>query len=66
MKREDMEAIISACDYDRKGQIIGLQFEEREKVFWLLLNEWTSTEMLISLKIIENLGQQTLGRLALI
>lgn len=53
MKREDVEAIISACDYDREGQIIGdsiiYNLKTGKKVFRLLLNEWTPNEVLSGL-----------------
>jgi len=57
--REDVSGIISACDYDREGQIIGdiiLEYLEVEKeVQRLLLNEWTPTEVNIGLsKLIQN------------
>lgn len=51
MKRQDVEMIISACDYDREGQLIGdsiiyRRTRPRQKVYRLLLNEWTSAEVL--------------------
>ncbi|WP_047982196.1 type IA DNA topoisomerase [Ornithinibacillus contaminans] len=50
MKRQDVEAIISACDYDREGQLIGDSIIYRAKpnqpVYRLLLNEWTKDEVL--------------------
>ena len=53
MKRDDVEAIISACDYDREGQIIGdsiiYNLKTGKKVFRLLLNEWTPHEVLSGL-----------------
>ncbi|SET19750.1 DNA topoisomerase-3 [Salinibacillus kushneri] len=45
MKRPDVEAIISACDYDREGQLIGdsiiYKQKPKKQVYRLLLNEWT-------------------------
>jgi DNA topoisomerase III len=50
MKRADVDGIISACDYDREGQLIGDSIIYRAKpnkpVFRLLLNEWTRDEVL--------------------
>ncbi|GAB3064374.1 type IA DNA topoisomerase [Virgibacillus ainsalahensis] len=51
MKRNDVEAIISACDYDREGQLIGDSIIYRgarpeKPVYRLLLNEWTQTEVI--------------------
>ena len=49
MKRNDVEKIISACDYDREGQLIGDSIIYRAKlnkpVYRLLLNEWTPDEV---------------------
>lgn len=49
IKRSDVDAIISACDYDREGQIIGdtiiQHIPVRKNVFRLLLNEWTPDEV---------------------
>ncbi|MRG86349.1 type IA DNA topoisomerase [Salinibacillus xinjiangensis] len=45
MKRRDVESIVSACDYDREGQLIGDSIIYKQKpskpVYRLLLNEWT-------------------------
>ncbi|GGA87404.1 type IA DNA topoisomerase [Ornithinibacillus halotolerans] len=50
MKRTDVKSIISACDYDREGQLIGDSIIYRAKpnkpVYRLLLNEWTKDEVL--------------------
>ncbi|MED4355068.1 DNA topoisomerase [Schinkia azotoformans] len=50
MKRPDVDTIISACDYDREGQIIGdtiiYNLKVNKPVFRLLLNEWTPDEVL--------------------
>ncbi|MDL4842250.1 type IA DNA topoisomerase [Aquibacillus rhizosphaerae] len=52
--RKDVSSIISACDYDREGQIIGDSIidyiQTDKKVFRLLLNEWTQTGVLEGLK----------------
>lgn len=49
INREDVNGVISACDYDREGQIIGdiiLKYLHVNKnVERLLLNEWTPTEV---------------------
>lgn len=53
-KRSDVDAIISACDYDREGQIIGdtiiYHLKLNKPIFRLLLNEWTPEEVLKGLK----------------
>jgi DNA topoisomerase-3 len=50
MRRQDVEAIISACDYDREGQVIGdsiiYNLKPTKPVYRLLLNEWTPAEVL--------------------
>lgn len=50
INREDVEAIISACDYDREGQIIAdiiFDFIKVKKpLYRILLNEWTPDEVL--------------------
>ncbi|MEC5425197.1 DNA topoisomerase [Virgibacillus sp. C22-A2] len=58
MKRNDVDMIISACDYDREGQLIGDSIIYRgtkpnKKVYRLLLNEWTQTEVLKGLESIK-------------
>lgn len=53
ISRSDVSAVISACDYDREGQIIGdilLDYIEKESSLSkqqerLLLNEWTPSEV---------------------
>lgn len=49
IEREDVDGVISACDYDREGQIIGdiiLNYlTVNKKVERLLLNEWTPEEV---------------------
>ncbi|WP_164217969.1 type IA DNA topoisomerase [Virgibacillus sp. YIM 98842] len=55
MKRPDVEAIISACDYDREGQLIGDSIiyrggRQSKPVYRLLLNEWTPGEVQQGLK----------------
>lgn len=51
--REDVDGVISACDYDREGQIIGdiiLKYLRVQKpIYRLLLNEWTQKEVLSGL-----------------
>ncbi len=53
-KRKDVESIVSACDYDREGQIIGdiiFKFIKPDKpVYRLLLNEWTKAGVLKGLE----------------
>lgn len=52
--REDVETIISACDYDREGQVIGdsviYNIKAPKQVYRLLLNEWTPDEVNAGLK----------------
>ncbi|WP_339227498.1 DNA topoisomerase [Oceanobacillus sp. FSL K6-2867] len=56
MRRNDVEAIISACDYDREGQLIGDSIiyrggtKPKAIVHRLLLNEWTQNEVLQGLE----------------
>ncbi|MDC3414684.1 DNA topoisomerase [Aquibacillus sp. 3ASR75-11] len=54
MKRKDVVQIISACDYDREGQLIGdsiiNQINPKKPVYRLLLNEWTPDEVLQGIK----------------
>ncbi|MCD7033564.1 DNA topoisomerase [Metabacillus sp. GX 13764] len=54
IKRKDVDAIISACDYDREGQLIGdsIIYHQKsgKKVYRLLLNEWTAEEVLKGLQ----------------
>lgn len=49
MRRNDVESIISACDYDREGQVIGdsiiTNLKPNKPVFRLLINEWTPDEV---------------------
>ncbi|MCG1029402.1 type IA DNA topoisomerase [Virgibacillus halodenitrificans] len=58
MKRSDVDTIISACDYDREGQLIGDSIIYRDnrptkQVYRLLLNEWTEKEVLSGLERIK-------------
>lgn len=50
MKRQDVDTIISACDFDREGQLIGdsiiYNLRTEKEVYRLLLNEWTPKEVL--------------------
>ncbi|WCK52700.1 DNA topoisomerase [Aneurinibacillus sp. Ricciae_BoGa-3] len=54
LKRPDVEMVISACDFDREGQIIGdtiiYNLKTQKKVYRLLLNEWTPDEVLKGLQ----------------
>lgn len=54
IKREDVDMIISACDFDREGQIIGdtiiYNLKTQKQVYRLLLNEWTPDEVLKGLQ----------------
>ncbi|MFS0781491.1 DNA topoisomerase [Bacillus sp. 1P06AnD] len=47
--RKDVDRIISACDYDREGQVIGdsiiYKIKAPKEVYRLLLNEWTPEEV---------------------
>ncbi|MFS0672239.1 DNA topoisomerase [Ornithinibacillus sp. 179-J 7C1 HS] len=58
MKRSDVTEIISACDYDREGQLIGDSIIYRAKlnkpVYRLLLNEWTKDEVLRGLESLKS------------
>ncbi|HHY73496.1 MAG TPA: type IA DNA topoisomerase [Bacillus bacterium] len=53
-KRTDVDTIISACDYDREGQIIGdtiiYNLKVNKPIYRLLLNEWTPYEVLKGLQ----------------
>ncbi|WP_010652035.1 type IA DNA topoisomerase [Oceanobacillus massiliensis] len=57
IKRDDISQIISACDFDREGQIIGdtiiYNLRTQKKVYRLLLNEWTPDEVLKGLRNIK-------------
>ncbi|MBD1381764.1 type IA DNA topoisomerase [Metabacillus arenae] len=57
LKRKDVDMIISACDFDREGQIIGdtiiYNLKTDKKVYRLLLNEWTPDEVLKGLQAIK-------------
>ncbi|PFD40352.1 DNA topoisomerase III [Bacillus cereus] len=52
--RDDVESIISACDYDREGQVIGdsviYNIKAPKQVYRLLLNEWTPDEVIEGMK----------------
>lgn len=51
MRKPEVECVISACDYDREGQLIGDSIIYRggkrpaKPVYRLLLNEWTPNEV---------------------
>ncbi|MFC2947385.1 type IA DNA topoisomerase [Virgibacillus sediminis] len=58
INRADVEAIISACDYDREGQLIGDSIiyrggKQKKQVYRLLLNEWTKKEVIRGLENIQ-------------
>lgn len=57
IKRNDVDMIISACDFDREGQLIGdtiiYNLKTQKQVFRLLLNEWTPDEVLKGLQNIK-------------
>ncbi len=50
IKKREVDGIISACDFDREGQIIGDTIIENinagKRVYRLLLNEWTPNAIL--------------------
>lgn len=52
--RNDVDSVISACDYDREGQGIGdsviYNIKAPKQVYRLLLNEWTPDEVIEGLK----------------
>lgn len=54
IKRNDVDTVISACDYDREGQVIGdtiiYNLKTTKQVYRLLLNEWTPDEVLKGLE----------------
>lgn len=47
--REDVEAVISATDYDREGQVISdelfIYYDVKKPIYRILLNEWTENEV---------------------
>ena len=57
MRRPDVNGIISACDYDREGQVIGdsiiYNLKTDKTVYRLLLNEWTPAEVMNGLENIK-------------
>ncbi|HFR4149048.1 TPA: DNA topoisomerase [Bacillus cereus] len=57
MRRPDVDGIISACDYDREGQVIGdsiiYNLKADKTVYRLLLNEWTPAEVINGLENIK-------------
>jgi DNA topoisomerase III len=60
LKRPDVDMVISACDFDREGQIIGdtiiYNLKTGKKAYRLLLNEWTANEVI---KGLQNLKPNT-------
>lgn len=52
--RKDVSRVISACDFDREGQLIGdsiiYNLKTTKEVYRLLLNEWTAKEVLAGLE----------------
>ncbi|NLY79560.1 MAG: type IA DNA topoisomerase [Lysinibacillus sp.] len=63
INRPDVEMIISACDYDREGQLIGdtiiYNLKTSKPVYRMLQNEWTPEEVL---KGLQNLRPNTYMR----
>ncbi|WP_409270409.1 DNA topoisomerase [Neobacillus sp. SCS-31] len=61
IRRSDVDGIVSACDYDREGQLIGdsIIYNSRtgKQVYRLLLNEWTPAEVLAGLKSLKENSQ---------
>ena len=57
IKRNDVDTVISACDFDREGQIIGdtiiYNLKTQKQVYRLLLNEWTPDEVVKGLQNIK-------------
>ncbi|MFB2348481.1 type IA DNA topoisomerase [Priestia megaterium] len=57
MRRPEVDGIISACDYDREGQVIGdsiiYNLKTDKTVYRLLLNEWTPAEVMNGLENIK-------------
>ncbi|MCP3740923.1 DNA topoisomerase [Rossellomorea sp. BNER] len=57
IKRNDVDTVISACDFDREGQVIGdtiiYNLKTKKQVYRLLLNEWTPDEVLKGLRNIK-------------
>src|SRR6478752_6986306 len=57
MRRPAVDGIISACDYDREGQVIGdsiiYNLKTDKTVYRLLLNEWTPAEVMNGLENIK-------------
>lgn len=54
INRKDVDSVISACDYDREGQIIAdiifNYLEIKKPIYRMLLNEWTPDEVKRGLK----------------
>lgn len=50
IERKDVDMVISACDFDREGSVIGgllmVYLQVKKPIYRLLLNEWTPTEVL--------------------
>ena len=57
VNRKDVSLLISACDYDREGQLIGdsiiNQLKPCQPVYRLLINEWTPEEVLRGLEAVK-------------
>lgn len=53
-QRQDVESIVSACDYDREGQVIGdsiiQHLHTKKRVYRLLMNEWTKQAVINGLE----------------
>ena len=59
INKQEVEGVISACDYDREGQIIAdiifAFLKVKKPIYRLLLNEWTEKEVIKGLeKIVPN------------
>ncbi|MDF2614800.1 MAG: topoisomerase type central domain protein [Clostridia bacterium] len=56
INRKDVESVISACDYDREGQIIAdiifAYLKVKKPIYRLLLNEWTEKEVIKGIEAI--------------
>lgn len=57
MQRQDVDAVISACDFDREGQLIGdsiiYKIKTDKPIYRLLLNEWTQEAVLHGIETVK-------------